>query len=94
MYSDGALTADGTDMLITGATETVFAIVIGATYALDLALETQKKRYYILYAILLALGMWTHYFTALAWLAHVVYITAVKKINIFKLPASSSHCYR
>lgn len=64
----------------------IFAIVIGATYALDLALETQKKRYYILYAILLALGMWTHYFTALAWLAHVVYITAVKKINIFKPP--------
>ncbi|MBQ9017373.1 glycosyltransferase family 39 protein [Candidatus Saccharibacteria bacterium] len=64
----------------------IFAIVIGATYALDLALETKKKRYYIIYAVLLALGMWTHYFTALAWLAHVVYLTAVKKINIFKKP--------
>ena len=62
----------------------IFAIVIGATYALDLALETKKKRYYIIYAILLALGMWTHYFTALAWLTHLIYITAVKKINIFK----------
>ncbi|MBR3365889.1 glycosyltransferase family 39 protein [Candidatus Saccharibacteria bacterium] len=62
----------------------IFAIVIGATYALDLALETKKKRYYIIYAILLALGMWTHYFTALAWIAHLVYITVVKKINIFK----------
>ncbi len=64
----------------------IFAIVLGATYALDLALETRKKRYYIIYAILVALGMWTHYFTALAWLAHVVYLTAVKKINIFKRP--------
>ena len=64
----------------------IFAIVLGATYALDLALETKKKRYYIIYAVLVALGMWTHYFTALAWLAHVVYLTAVKKINIFKKP--------
>ena len=62
----------------------IFAIVIGATYALDLALETKKKRYYIIYAILISLGMWTHYFTALAWIAHLIYITAVKKINIFK----------
>ena len=64
----------------------IFAIVVGATYALDVALETQKKRYYIIYAVLLALGMWTHYFTALAWLAHVVYLVAIKKINLFKKP--------
>ena len=64
----------------------IFAIVVGATYALDLALETKKKRYYIIYAILLALGMWTHYFTALAWIAHLVYLIVAKKINIFKKP--------
>lgn len=64
----------------------IFAIVIGATYALDLALETKKKRYYIIYAILVSLGMWTHYFTALAWLAHVFYLVKFKKVNIFKKP--------
>ncbi|MBR3177858.1 glycosyltransferase family 39 protein [Candidatus Saccharibacteria bacterium] len=64
----------------------IFAIIIGATYALTLALETKKKRYYIIYAVLLALGMWTHYFTALAWLAHLVYLVKFKKINIFKKP--------
>ena len=64
----------------------VFAIVLGATYALDLALETKKKRYYILYGVLVSLGMWTHYFSALAWIAHVVYLTAVQKINIVRKP--------
>ena len=64
----------------------IFAIVVGATYALDLALEIKKKRYYIIYAILVSLGMWTHYFTALAWLAHVFYLIKFKKVNIFKKP--------
>lgn len=64
----------------------IFAIVVGATYALDLALETKKKRYYIIYAVLVSLGMWTHYFTALAWLAHVFYLIKFKKVNILKKP--------
>lgn len=64
----------------------IFAIIVGATYALDLALGTKKKRYYIIYAVLVSLGMWTHYFTALAWLAHVVYLVKFKKVNIFKKP--------
>ena len=52
----------------------VFFIIVLATYILDLALETNKTRYYIGYAILVALGMWTHYFTAFAWLAHIVFL--------------------
>ena len=61
----------------------VFAIVIAATYVLDLMLETKKPRYYILYAILIALGMWTHYFAAIAWIAHIIYYTISKRGKLF-----------
>ena len=56
----------------------VLAIVAIATYVLTLALEkgTDKKarKYWILYAIMIAIGMWTHYFSAFMWIAHVVAI--------------------
>lgn len=56
----------------------VLAIVAMATYFLALALEkgTQKgaKKFWIIYAILIAVGMWTHYFSAFAWIAHLVMI--------------------
>ena len=52
----------------------VFAIVIGATLVLDIALKSKKKLAWFCYAPLIALGMWTHYFSALAWIAHFVYI--------------------
>lgn len=52
----------------------VFAIIMGATLALDVALKDKKKWAWALYAVLVALGMWTHYFTAMAWLAHVIHI--------------------
>jgi len=45
-------------------------IVMSATYVLVRAEETKKKSLWIWYGVLVALGMWTHYFTALAWLAH------------------------
>ena len=52
----------------------VFAIIMGATLTLDVALKDKKKWTWALYAVLVALGMWTHYFTAMAWIAHLVYI--------------------
>lgn len=48
----------------------VAAITIGATYVLSLAMETQKKRLWLWYALLVAAGMLTHYFTAFVWIAH------------------------
>lgn len=48
----------------------VTAIVMLATYVLVRATETNARKYWILYGVLIALGMWTHYFAALAWLAH------------------------
>lgn len=61
----------------------VFFIVVLATYVLDLALDTKKTRYYVLYGILLSLGMWTHYFTAIAWIAHIIYYKVTRRSKIF-----------
>jgi len=45
-------------------------IVVSATYLLLKATESTQKRWWVFYGILVGLGMWTHYFTALIWLAH------------------------
>lgn len=45
-------------------------IVMLATYFMLRAMETRRKKDWIVYGVLVSLGMWTHYFTALAWLAH------------------------
>ncbi|MAU34127.1 hypothetical protein CL689_04370 [Candidatus Saccharibacteria bacterium] len=46
-------------------------IVVWATYVLVRAIQAKnQKRWWVAYAVLVALGMWTHYFTAFVWLAH------------------------
>lgn len=52
----------------------VFAIVMSATLVLDIALKSKKKLAWLAYALLICLGMWTHYFTALAWVTHFIYV--------------------
>lgn len=50
------------------------AIGLAATYVLMIA-KTSKKRWpWVIYALLVALGMWTNYFTALIWIAHFIWI--------------------
>lgn len=51
----------------------VVAIALAATYALVVALQTKQKKACVWYGVLVALGMWVHYLTALVWLAHVVW---------------------
>lgn len=51
----------------------VLAIVFAATYILVRATETNARKYWIWYGVFVALGMWTHYFAALAWIAHWVW---------------------
>lgn len=46
-------------------------IVMAATYVLIKAEETKNRKLWILYGILVSLGMWVHYFTAFAWIAHL-----------------------
>jgi uncharacterized membrane protein len=48
-------------------------IVMAATYVLIKANETKSRKLWILYGVLVSLGMWTHYFTAFAWLAHLAW---------------------
>lgn len=62
----------------------VLAIVFAATYVLQLAIDNGKKRWWLIYAILLAAGMWTHYFCALAWIAHLVYLAVIYRKKIFQ----------
>ncbi len=71
----------------------VFAIVAAATYALDLMLETKKTRYYILYAVLISLGMWTHYFAAIAWISHIIYYTVTKRAKLFSKPMMLTYLF-
>jgi len=48
----------------------VAAITMMATYVLTYAINSRGKRPWIIYGILVSIGMWTHYFAALVWLAH------------------------
>lgn len=56
----------------------VLMLVMMATYFLTLALEKGTERsgckYWVTYAILIAVGMWTHYFSAFMWITHLVII--------------------
>ena len=48
----------------------VTAIALAATYVLTFAVTTKKRLPWVIYGILISLGMWTHYFSAIVWLAH------------------------
>lgn len=48
----------------------VTAIAFAATYVLLIATESKRRLPWIIYGILVGLGMWTHYFIALVWLSH------------------------
>ncbi|MDK2898830.1 MAG: mannosyltransferase [Patescibacteria group bacterium] len=51
----------------------VTAIALAATYTLTFAITTKKKLPWIIYGILISLGMWTHYFSALVWISHWIW---------------------
>lgn len=46
------------------------AIAISATYMLVLAMESKRRLHWVIYGILVSLGMWTHYFSAIVWIVH------------------------
>lgn len=51
----------------------VLAIALAATYVLIRAVESGRRRLWVVYGVLVSLGMWTHYFAAIVWLAHWVW---------------------
>lgn len=48
-------------------------IVLAATYVLQKARTSRSLKPWVLYGALVSLGMWTHYFTAVVWLAHLAW---------------------
>ncbi len=65
----------------------VSAIVVWATYVLVLIRARPTKWRWLAYALLISAGMWTHYFTALFWLAHWVW-------RFVDLKSNSSHKFK
>lgn len=51
----------------------VLCIVILATWVFSYAMRTNNKKYWTFYGVLIALGMWVHYFTAIIWIVHWLY---------------------
>lgn len=51
----------------------VATIALAATYVLTYAINTKKKLPWIIYGILISLGMWVHYFSAIVWIAHWIW---------------------
>lgn len=62
-------------------------IIFAATHVLMKATEQNKRTLWVVYGLLVALGMWTHYFTAFVWLAHWAWsaIIIAKKGTSFKV---------
>lgn len=55
------------------------AIAFSATYVLLRALESKDKKWWIIYGILVAAGMWTNYFMALVWATHFLWLAYEKR---------------
>lgn len=57
------------------------AIVAAATYVLVDVTNNPSQNKWVTYGILVSLGMWTHYYTAIMWLTHWVwrYVTVRRK---------------
>ncbi|OYX43728.1 hypothetical protein B7Y94_01205 [Candidatus Saccharibacteria bacterium 32-49-12] len=53
------------------------AIAMAATYVMTIALDSKRRRDWIIYGVLVAAGMLTHYFMALVWIAHWVWRVVV-----------------
>ena len=51
----------------------IAAITLAATYVLTFAMTTKRRLPWVIYGILVALGMWTHYFAAIVWVAHWIW---------------------
>ncbi len=67
----------------------VVAIALAATYVLQRATEQGSRKLWITYGVLISLGMWTHYFAAIVWLAHWAWraLTIKKSSKSMKLKA-------
>jgi uncharacterized membrane protein len=51
----------------------VAAIALAATYTLVIAINSKKRLPWVIYGVLVGLGMLTHYFSAIVWIAHWIW---------------------
>jgi len=59
-------------------------IAVGATYLLVKATESNRRLHWVLYGILVGLGMWTHYLIAFIWISHWVWRAIVTRQSTTK----------
>lgn len=66
----------------------VIAIGVWATYVLVKARQSRDKKWWVIYSLLVALGMYTLYMSAVFWLWHLVWMTIeqYKKSSKFLVP--------
>lgn len=57
----------------------VTLIVFVATYVLHVAVQSKQKKWWMIYAALVALGMYTHYFSAIIWIGHAIWLWTIYK---------------
>jgi uncharacterized membrane protein len=71
----------------------VTAIALSATYVLVLLVENKNKKWlWIIYSVLIALGMLTHYFMALVWITHCLwYLSQSDKVSLREVPSNIIH---
>ncbi|MFZ2544691.1 MAG: glycosyltransferase family 39 protein [Candidatus Saccharimonadales bacterium] len=61
-------------------------ISILATYVLVKALASKGRKWWIVYALLVALGMYTLYMTAVVWLAHLAWLLMQRRNKVMRQP--------
>lgn len=57
------------------------AIAFAGTYVLLRAVQSKGKKWWAIYAVLVAAGMWTNYFMALVWVTHLIWLAYVYRKN-------------
>jgi len=67
------------------------AIIFASTYVLQLAIDTRQRKYWIVYGVLMAIGMWTHYFVVLVFLTHLAYLVYLYRKKIFQKDIITSY---
>ena len=59
---------------------TIFtALFAASSFFLQLYIDNGEKKWLIIYFILAALGIWTHYLFVLVWITHIIYLIICKK---------------
>jgi len=62
----------------------LMAIIFASTFFLQLAIDTGKKYWWVVYVALMLAAMFTHYFAIFAFIAHFAYLAIIYREKVFK----------